>query len=111
MLFRSGYENYTVKEKENVSAVAHNNYVSDYMLMAVNKLRNYDAVKPGQVIKVPVTYGKKIVLYLDSNNHLPLMQMIYDEAGLYEKYEFKSFVLNPKFTDEDFSPKNKKYGF
>lgn len=106
-----GFENYTVKQKENVTSIADANYVSDYMLLEVNKIRNYDAVKNGQQIKIPITYGKKIVLYLDLNNHLPLLQLIYDEKGLFEKYEFKSFVLNPKFTQDDFNPDNKKYGF
>lgn len=105
------YENYQVREKENLTSIAYANYVSDYMLLDVNRLKNYDGVKRGQQVKLPVTYGKKIILYLDEHNHLPLVQMIYDEKGLYEKYEFKSFVLNPKFALEDFSPANKKYGF
>jgi len=106
-----GYENYTVQNGENLTRIAHANFVSDYMLLVVNKLKGFDSVKPGQVIKVPSSYGKKIVLYLDEYSHLPLMQMIYDEKGLYEQYEFKSFVLNPKFTPDDFSPHNEKYGF
>jgi hypothetical protein len=106
-----GFENYTVKENETLTGIAHANHVSDYMLLTVNKLKGYTGVKTGQVIKVPVSYGKKIVLYLDEYNHLPLMQIVYDENGLYEKYEFKSFVLNPKFSDNDFSPDNDKYGF
>lgn len=106
-----GFQDYTVKEKENLTHIAHANFVSDYMLLTVNKLKSYDGVKPGQVIKLPDTYGKKIVLYLDERTSLPLVQMIYDEKGLYEKYEVKSFVLNPKFTPQDFSPENKRYGF
>lgn len=105
------YDSYVIKEKENLTRVAHANYISDYMLLAINKLKSYDGVKPGQEIKLPATYGKKIVLYLDERTHLPLVQMIYDEKGLYEKYEFKSFVLNPQFIPDDFSPDNKKYGF
>jgi len=105
------YQNYTVKKNENLTDIARANYVSDYMLLMVNKLKSYDSVKPGQVIKLPASYGKKIVLYLDERSHLPLMQMIYDERGLYEQYEFKSFVLNPKLNVDDFSPHNKKYGF
>jgi outer membrane lipoprotein-sorting protein len=105
------YVNYTVKQGETLTSIAHAGYVSDYMLMAVNNLKNYDAVKPGQVIKLPVNYGKKIVLYVDTYSNLPLVQIIYDEKGLYEKYEYKSFVLNPKLSPDDFNPENKKYGF
>ena len=106
------YENYSAMQGENVTAIAQSNFVSDFMLLCVNKeLKNYDAVKPGQVIKLPVTYGKKIVLCLDKNNYLPIVQMIYDEKGLYEKYEFSSFVLNPNFGGDEFNPKNGRYKF
>ena len=106
------YENYFTKDNESVTGIAHANFVSDYMLLCINSdVKSYDAVKSGQKIKLPVTYGKKIVLYLDKNNYLPLLQMIYDEKGLYEKYEFNSFILNPRFEADEFSPKNKKYKF
>ena len=105
------YVNYTVKDGENLTAIAKAHYVSDYMLMEVNDLKNYDSVKPGQVIKLPVTYGKKIVFYVDARNNLPLVQIIYDDHDLYEKYEFESFVLNPNLNSDDFSPENPKYGF
>jgi len=106
------YQNYAVRVGESVTGIAKSNFVSDFMLLCVNKeLKNYDAVKPGQVIKLPATYGKKIVLYLDKINYLPILQMIFDEKGLYEKYEFNSFVLNPPFDADTFNPKNDEYGF
>ncbi|HLG34237.1 MAG TPA: DUF1571 domain-containing protein [Bacteroidia bacterium] len=106
------YENYAARSGESVTRIAQSKFVSDFMLLCVNReLKNYDAVKPGQVIKLPVTYGKKIVLYLDKNNYLPIVQMIYDEKGLYEKYEFHSFMLNPKFEANEFNPKNSRYKF
>ena len=106
------YENYSARAGENVTGIARSNFVSDFMLLCINKeLKNYDGLKPGQVIKLPVTYGKKIVLYLDKNNYLPIVQMIYDEKGLYEKYEFSSFLLNPKFDEYEFNPKNRRYKF
>src|SRR5258706_5605360 len=47
------YENYSVLERENLTSIAYTNYISDYMLLAANKLKNYNSVKPGQVIKLP----------------------------------------------------------
>lgn len=106
------YEVYRSSHNESLTKIANANFVNDYMLLCINKeLKGYDEVKAGQAIKLPVTYGKKIVLYLDKSTYLPLVQMIYDEHGLYEKYEFKSFLLNPKFDADDFNPENKKYGF
>jgi len=107
-----GYNLYAASIGESLTSIAQGNFVSDYMLLCLNtEIKGYDKVKPGQAIKLPVTYGKKIVLYLDHYSFLPLVQMIYDEKGLYEKYEFNSFLLNPKFSDEDFGPQNPKYGF
>jgi outer membrane lipoprotein-sorting protein len=42
---------------------------------------------------------------------LPLKQLIYDSKGLYEKYEMKSFMLNPPFSDAEFTPEYKDYKF
>ena len=105
------YVDYTVKQGETLTTIARDNYVSDYMLLAVNDMKNYDSVKPGQVIKLPTSYGKKIVMYVDLTYNLPLVQIIYDEKGLYEKYEYKSFVANPRFSADDFDAGNPKYGF
>ncbi|MFI5220286.1 MAG: LysM peptidoglycan-binding domain-containing protein [Bacteroidia bacterium] len=107
-----GYENYTVKPGENLVKIGEKLIVNDYMILEANPhLKNYDDVKPGQVIKVPNSFGKKIIFYVDKNSFLPMVQIIYDDKGLYGRVEFSSFVLNPVFTKDDFSKENKKYGF
>ena len=106
------YAVYRSSKNESLKKIAKANFVNDYMLLCINKeIKGYDELKAGQTIKLPVTYGKKIVLYIDKISHLPLVQMIFDEHGLYEKYEFKSFLLNPKLDADEFNPENKKYGF
>ena len=106
------YENYTVNPGENVVKIGAKLSVNDYMILELNpKIRNYDDVKAGQVIKVPATFGNKIILYVDKTTFLPMVQIIYDEKGLYCRAELSSFILNPAFTPEDFSRDNKKYGF
>jgi hypothetical protein len=40
-----------------------------------------------------------------------LVQITYDENGMLEKYEMKSFVLNPDLKSEEFTPTFKGYGF
>jgi outer membrane lipoprotein-sorting protein len=48
---------------------------------------------------------------VDKLSFLPMVQIVYDDKGLYSRIEYSSFVMNPAFTEEDFSKKNKKYGF
>jgi outer membrane lipoprotein-sorting protein len=75
------------------------------------KLKNYDDVKEGQSIKVPSVFGKKITFYVDKRTYLPMVQIVYDDKGLYNRIEYSSCVINPVFREEDFSRKNRKYGF
>lgn len=103
---------YTVQKGENLVSISEKLLVNDYMILENNpKLKNYDDVKEGQVIKVPTVFGKKIIFYVDRRSYLPMVQIVYDDKGLYSRIEYSSFILNPAFTDEDFSKKNKKYGF
>lgn len=107
-----GYENYTVREGESLVTISEKLLVNDYMILEANPaVHNYDDVKPGQVIRVPNSFGKKVVLLVDRITFLPMVQTVYDDKGLYGRVVYTSFVLNPVFTDADFSRYNKKYGF
>lgn len=106
------YLNYTVLKGENITSIAKKLNVSDYMILSMNpKARFYDDVKPGMQLKVPNSYARKIVLYIDKIYFLPLGQFIYDDKGLYEKYEMSNFILNPVFRSDEFSPNFKEYNF
>lgn len=106
------YVDYTVKLNETLTTIAAQFHISDYMLLRNNpKVKDYDSVKPGQVIKVPNFYNRKIIFYVDQSNFLPLTQITYDEKGLLERYEMRSFVLNPVIQPEEFSSTFPDYGF
>jgi outer membrane lipoprotein-sorting protein len=106
------FDDYTVKKGETMVTIATKLLVNDYMILEANPTyKHFDDVHEGDVIKVPNVFGKKIELYVDKINFLPLVQIIYDNKGLYSRIEFSSFVLNPAFTNLDFSRNNKKYGF
>jgi outer membrane lipoprotein-sorting protein len=36
---------------------------------------------------------------------------VYDDEGLYEKYEFNNLVIDPQFEAEEFSSDFEDYGF
>jgi LysM repeat protein len=107
-----GYTTYEVRKGETITSVSDKLHVNDYMVLSVNPtISDYHDVRPGQKIKVPNSYAKRIVLYVDKHNYLPLVQYIYDDKGLYEFYEMSSFVLNPSISPIEFTPKYKDYNF
>ena len=107
-----GYSDYVVKENESIVDIAKKKFVHEYMIVSANKdVDDIHDVDAGQTIRIPNMYARKIIFYVDLQSHLPLVQEIYDEKGFFEKYEYKSFVLNPTFTPEEFTSEYKDYGF
>jgi LysM repeat protein len=106
------YVNYKVLPGETVTSIAEKLLVNDHMLLEINPgISDYDDVKAGQVIKVPNSFAKKIVFYIDRRHGLPLIQVIYDDKGLYGWVEMSSFVWNPELKKEEFSRHYPKYSF
>jgi hypothetical protein len=107
-----GYTMQTVKDGEDLIDIAAKNFVNEYMIICANKNVDdiYD-VKGGEQILVPTMFGRKIIFFVDLNSMLPLCQEIFDDKGFFEKYEYKSFVLNPVFNPIEFTPDCKDYGF
>ncbi len=105
------YVTYTVKQGEDVLKIARRFKLSEYMILEINDLDDFDDVKAGQKIKIPVDYAKSAILYVDKKTYLPLRILIYDDKGLFEEYKYLTIQKNPALTDYDFSEKNKNYGF
>lgn len=103
---------YTMKPGENITSVSERLHINDYSLLILNPfLDGFEEVRQSQTIKVPNFYNRKFTFYIDKNNWLPIKQLIYDERGLYENYEMKSFLLNPVFEKNEFDEKNPAYSF
>ena len=103
---------YTMKMNETLTSISGEYHISDFVLLKHNpKIKDYDVSKPGEIIKVPNFYNRKVVLYIDQNNFLPLVQITYDENGVLEKYEMSSFLLNPDLKQEEFTSSYSSYGF
>lgn len=105
------YVDHTVQKGENLTTIAHKLKVSDFMLLELNKAKNFHDVKVNEVIKVPNVYGKKMILYIDKELFIPRVIKVYDERGLFESYEYHDLQLNPKIADEEFTKEYKEYGF
>ncbi len=106
------FENYTVVGNENLFDIDAKLKVPAYKILELNsKVNNFLDVKAGQVIKVPNVYAKEMVIMVDPDNHLPVVQLIFDDKGLFEKYEYSEVKVNRKFSTNDFLDTNEAYGF
>lgn len=105
------WENYTVLAGEDLIKIARKKYINEYMIKEANKLKSYESVKAGQVIKVPNVYAKKAIFYFDKSNYLPVFQQMHDDKGLFEEYSFFNLKINPKFPPGEFTKNFDGYGF
>jgi outer membrane lipoprotein-sorting protein len=93
--------NYTVKNETTLWQIGEARAIPEYKIRELNGI-DYGGLKPGQVIKIPSSYAKKTVLYIDKQTYLPLLQKMEDDLGMYEQYELKDLKLNPTLTEADF---------
>jgi hypothetical protein len=106
------YIDYTVLADEDIEDIAARYKLSEHMIVELNKgIKDYDDVKTGQVIKIPNDYSPKMLLYIDATEWIPLRMDVYDDQGLYEKYEYSEVNINPSFVPEEFTPDYADYGF
>ncbi len=107
-----GYTDYTVLEGENLETISRKLKLCDFMIYENNpQLRSFEDIKPGMKIKVPTDYAREIIVYIDKNRMIPTGLKVYDDKGLFEEYTYQDIVLNPVFSDQDFSSSNPAYGF
>lgn len=111
--YNFGYTKYTVQKGEDLIKIARKLFLSEYMLLELNKdkMSDYDEAKQGQVIVIPTSYAKRTELYIDKEHLLPVCTKIYDDKGLFESYEYLSLIVNPVFAKDEFSKTYKEYHF
>lgn len=105
------YAPYTTKQGENLLTIAKEHKLSEHMILEKNNLSDYLNVPAGKTLQVPNDYSPKLELYVDQERFIPLVMKVYDDKGLYEYYEYTNVVINPSFTEKDFSKDNPAYGF
>ena len=85
---------YTMEKTETLLDLERRINLSAYLIAEKNNLLVYETVKAGKVLKVPNAFAKTTTLYIDAQNLLPIGQIMYDENGVFEKYEYKNLVVN-----------------
>lgn len=102
---------YKVQPGEDLVKIARKLHLSEFMILAKNKLGWYSNVKAGQVIKVPNIYAKKVIFYVDKINLMPIFQQVYDDEGMFEEYHYINLLINVPIPDEEFTKGFKDYNF
>jgi outer membrane lipoprotein-sorting protein len=103
---------YVVQPGEDLVSIARTRHLSEYMILERNReVKDYYSVKPGQEILIPTSYAYKTIVYVDKQHFLPVVQIVFDDRGIFERYEFTNIRLNPQFAPDEFNKDFKGYGF
>lgn len=98
-------ESYCFNNDETILSVARRYRLSEYKILELNAdIDDYNYGTQGKNIIIPNFYAKKLELYIDKNNYMPVIQNIYDEKGLFEQYSYQKLEINPVFPSTDFNP-------
>lgn len=102
----------TIKKDENIIDLARRNHIPEYMILELNKnIDDYNDVNEGQILNIPNDYARGMKLIVKKDSYLPLITEVYDDKGMYEKYEYHNLVVNPELISEEFDLNYDSYGF
>ena len=105
------YVAYRAGTGETTASVAARLNCGEYRILERNKLAVNTKLAPGQVVQVPNAYGSRTVVLVDERTFLPAAVAVYDERGLYEKYEFSNVLANQAIPAAEFSKDFPGYKF
>ncbi|MEM6805263.1 MAG: LysM peptidoglycan-binding domain-containing protein, partial [Bacteroidota bacterium] len=82
-------KNYRVKLGENLIDIAQRLLIHPFKIRELNpEIDSYYELEAGQNIRIPSSYGKTCIIYLDDKEYLPRRLEVYDENGMFEQYSF-----------------------
>ncbi|MGH1337969.1 MAG: DUF1571 domain-containing protein [Aureispira sp.] len=106
------YVSYTTDRDQNLVQLSRRIVASDYLIQEKNSKVSYARrIKKGTTLSVPSAYASKVIVYIDKQTYMPVVQMLYDERGLFEKYEYRNINRRPDFDSKEFTTDCDKYGF
>lgn len=106
------YVDYTIKKNESLYNIATKRNVCEQLIIEKNNnLSGFGSGSEGLLIKIPSSYAKKSILYIDKEHYHVVHQEIYDNKGLFEKYTYSNLKINPAFKSDEFSKDFPGYNF
>ncbi len=103
------YITYKVGKDESLATIAARFGCGEYRIMERNSLTTSSQLTEGQTLQVPNAYGKRTFVLVDPKSSLPLAIAVYDDRGLYERYEFSNVIANQVIPAEEFTKDYKGY--
>lgn len=103
------YVPYRVGKNESITSVATRFGCGDYRILERNNLSIDSKLSEGQVLQVPNAYGRRVIVVINTKTYLPASVTVYDDRGLYEKYNFLDIVANQPIPAAEFSKDFKGY--
>ena len=105
------FSEYIVQQGEDIESIAKKFHLSSYLILKENNLGFYDDVALGDKILIPNSYGEQFEIWIDLQLGLPIVQKVFVNNKLFEHYEFKNIIINPKFSIDEFDKSNSEYNF
>lgn len=105
------YINYTLTEDLTLMQLSRKIVASDYLIKEKNNLNYTKVIKKGTQLVVPNAYAKYVEVYIDKKTYMPVVQILYDDKGLLEKFEYKKLSTAPNFAANEFTTDCTSYGF
>ncbi|MGI4863270.1 MAG: DUF1571 domain-containing protein [Janthinobacterium lividum] len=105
------YVAYKAGKNETPATVAARFGCGEYRILERNKLDVGEKLTEGQVIQTPNSYARRTFVLVDPKTLLPSTVAVYDDQGLYEKYDFFDVVANQPIPAAEFTKTYKGYHF
>lgn len=105
------YTTYTAKKGENMYNIAVKLLIPEYSMVEQNGIKNFEEDLGGRTLKIPTSYSKKTVMYIDKEFNFPIFQEVSDDKGIFERYSFYNLVVNPAFKADEFTEDFSAYNF
>lgn len=107
------YKYYTHKltKTETLHSFCDRMNLLEYGVMEANNLGFGAKVYAGKTLRIPNNVAKRLIVYVDKANNLPIVQIIYDEKGLFERYEYTKIYQNFKQDKGEWTTSCSGYGF
>lgn len=105
-----GHKTHTVERTAKLAKICKEQNVPEHRVAELNDI-GFGDVRAGTKLKIPNAYAKRVVFYIDKSTHFPVVQLIYDEKGLYEKYEYRDLDISPSFPSCEWTADCSSYNF
>jgi len=105
------YTTYKAQKGETMLSIAAKLLISEYSVADLNGVKSFEDDLGGRTLKVPTSYAKKSVFYIDKENNIPVFQELTDDKGIFERYQFFNLKINPAFKADEFTKGFEGYKF